>query len=328
MEEKLSVTWQFQVCRVTNQKIENSAHELLRLSEQLRREQNTKYASEFCLPWNLSTRIESKGRRETRGRTMYMKKRIGALLSFALLAGNVGAQGPAIAYPITNWSYQRHSSTATEGALQGQAAVLSSAGQTIYLDSLAAINYAEAFKRAIENSVAVTQAYYDRREIREEYMKKYGPKPFVGEARRKAVEYYQPKRLSASEFDMRTGRILWPHVLRQDQFAAIVTQIDDTFATRTPDNSGDGSPTHRTLLQLCNALNGILRENIAVVTADQYIHTKEFIRSVELEARTPVSVDLPANPNNANAQEQAAPAANQPAPDATAEDRRPSRIKV
>jgi hypothetical protein len=201
----------------------------------------------------------------------------------------VQAQGPAIAYPISNWSYIDHSSTAAEGALRGQAAVISSAGQAEYMDSLAAINYQEAYKRAIENSVAVTKAYYERRELHDEYMKKYGPKPFVGEARRKANEYYQPKRLSTQEFDAQTGKLNWPHILRQEQFAPIKNQIDSAFAIRNAENSGDGSLTYRQIHQLCNSLAGILRDNISRVTTDQYLDAKEFIRSVELEGRSRVT---------------------------------------
>ena len=113
------------------------------------------------------------------------------------IGGQSLAQGPAIAQPIANWSYTGHSSTFVEGALRGQSAVISSVGQTIYLDSIAAVNYAEAYKRAIENSVALTKSYYERRAFRDEYFQKYGPKAFVGEARKKFIEYYQPKRLSA-----------------------------------------------------------------------------------------------------------------------------------
>jgi len=261
--------------------------------------------------------------------------------SFVLMGMTTGeflkAQGPAIAAPVNNWSYLRHSSTLVEGALRGQAAVISSAGETVYYDSLASVNYAEAHKRAIENSVALTQAYYDRREIREEYNKKYGPKPFVGEARRKAIEYYQPKRLSAQEYDPKANRIAWPHILRQEQFEAIVSQIDETFSSRTPSNSGDGSSTHRTLLQLCNALNGILRENIANVTADQYITAREFIRSVELEGRMPASTELQTkaetqanSETQVNAEKEVEPA--KPAPkvdsDSTAKSKARSRLKV
>ncbi len=206
------------------------------------------------------------------------------------------AQGPAIAQPIANWSYTGHSSTLTEGALRGQATVVSAVGQAVYLDSLAAVNYAEAYKRAIENSVALTKSYYERREIRNEYMQKYGPRAFVGEARKKFIEYYQPKRLSAQEFNSQQGKLTWPHILRQQQFAPVKNKIDEVFATRDSTNSGDGSTTHREVYQLSNALTGLLGENIGNMTSDQYINGLEFIRSVELEARTALSADLKAVP--------------------------------
>ena len=212
-----------------------------------------------------------------------------------IVAERVEAQGPAIAQPTANWSYTGHSSTLVEGSLRGQAAVIGSVGQTVYMDSLAAVNYAEAYKRAIENSVAVTKAYYEKREIREEFMQKYGPRAFVGEARKKFIEYYQPKRLSAQEFDLEHGKLTWPHILRQQQFAPVKEQVDQVFGVRGPTNSGDGSTTHREVLQLCNALQGLLRENIGSMTADQYINGLEFVRSVELEARTSIA-DLKAAP--------------------------------
>jgi len=226
-------------------------------------------------------------------------------------SGNVDAQGPAIAQPVANWSYVGHSSTLVEGALRGEAAVIGSAGQAIYMDSLAAINYVEAYKRAIENSVALTRAYYERREIREEYLQKYSPRAFAGEVRKKYIEYYQPKRLSAQEFDLQQGKLNWPHILRQQQFAPVKDQIDQIFATRNSSNSGDGSTTHREVYQLCNALYGLLRENIGGMTADQYINGLEFVRSVEFEARTAMT-DLKAIPAPAveeKANEAPAPAA-------------------
>lgn len=219
--------------------------------------------------------------------------------SYGVVRAQGFAGGPAIAAPVANWSYLDHSSTADEGALRGQASVISAAGQTIYMSSLASINFEEAYKRAIENSVALTKAYYERREIREEFMKKYGPRPFVGEARRKAIEYYQPKRLSAQEFNAQKGQVAWPHILRQEQFTAIVKEIDAMFAKRDASNSGDGSLTQRQVAQLCHSLDAILKENIGRVTADQYISSKEFIRSVDLEAKTSLPSELPPVPAEA-----------------------------
>lgn len=221
---------------------------------------------------------------------------IASVVTVVACSGQVHSQGPAIAQPIVNWSYTNHSSTFTEGALRGQSAVIGSIGQTVYLDSLAAINYTEAYKRAIENSVALTKSYYERREIRDEYMQKYGPKAFVGEARKKFIEYYQPKRLSAQEFNSQQGKLSWPHILRQQQFAPVKERIDEAFAMRDSSNSGDGSTTHREIFPLCNALTGLLRENIGNMTSDQYINGLEFIRSVELESRTSVTEELKSVP--------------------------------
>ena len=221
---------------------------------------------------------------------------VAAAASGTWFGGHSLAQGPAIAQPIANWTYTNHSSTFTEGALRGQSAVISSVGQTIYMDSLAAINYAEAYKRGIENSVALTKAYYDRRAIRNEYFQKYAPKAFVGDARKKFIEYYQPKRLSAQEFDSQNGKLTWPHILRQQQFAPVKEQIDQVFLNRSVSDSGDGSESHREIYQLSNTMLGLLRENIGIMTADQYINGLEFLRSVELEAKTAMSSDRVAAP--------------------------------
>ena len=236
---------------------------------------------------NMKTLIESKIQR--------------IVLATGLVAGvammdQVRAQGPAIAQPVSTWSYTGHSSTLVEGALRGQSAVISSIGQTVYFDSLAAINYTEAYKRAIENSVAVTKSYYERRAIRDEYMLKYAPRAFVGEARKKFIEYYSPKRLSAQEFDLQHGKLTWPHILRQEQFAPVKDRIDQVFKTRDLSNTGDGSTTHREVYQLSNALTGLLRENIGNMTSDQYINALEFIRSVELEAKTAMPGEFKAVP--------------------------------
>ena len=227
-----------------------------------------------------------------------MQKRFFCLVGIGVIAMNTSAWaqggagpvvvGPVVAAPIQNWNYMNHSSTFTEGALRGQAAVVSAAGELVYFDSLAAVNYAEASRRWIDNSVAATRAIYERRAIREEYLEKYGPKPFVGEARKRALDAYLPKRLSAEDFDPKLGRISWPHVLRQSQYEPIVAKINQIFSTRKVDNSGDGSTTQMQIGHLSQSLRGLLRENISHYSAAQYLDSLEFIRSVDLESKSTV----------------------------------------
>lgn len=202
------------------------------------------------------------------------------------------AQGPAIAYPPSNWSYIDHSSSYAEGVLRGQASVLSAAGELAYMDSLASINYQEAQRRAIDNSVALTKAYFEKKEIKIEFDKKYGRKPLVGEARKKVIEHYMPKKLTAEEFNPANGQLVWPHILRQPEYGPIKLEIDTLFASRKFENSGDGSDTQRKISQLIRSMSALVRENIAVMSAEQYIDAQEFLRSVDAEAKSTVSPDL------------------------------------
>jgi hypothetical protein len=211
----------------------------------------------------------------------------------ALPTPNAGA---AVSAPIQNWTYLGHSSSIVEGSLRGQAALASSLGEATYMQSLAAVNYAEAQRRVIDNSLADAKSWYERQEMRREYLDKYGPKAFVGESRKLAIERSQPRRLSSQEFNSTLAKLTWPHILRQEQFTAITEQIDAVFLRRSPLDSGDGSPTHRELIVLCRNLHALIKDNKAKMTGDQYIQGLEFIRSVEFEGRMPTSIEAVAKP--------------------------------
>ena len=222
--------------------------------------------------------------------TPHIRSSIAALtltIGFAGLS-NAQSDGPAIAAPITNWEFVDHSSTFGEGMQRGYASVLRGAGELAYMDSLAAINYQEAFKKALENRVAYTKAAMDIKAMRAEYRERYAPRPFVGEARKRAIEYYLPKKLTATQFNSDTSEIVWPHILRQAEFAPLCNEINQVFKSRTFENSGDGSPTQLTIDKLTKSLAALLRENINSMSAEQYIYASEFIRSLNLEGKSVV----------------------------------------
>ena len=222
--------------------------------------------------------------------TPHIRSSITALTVAIGLSGLSHAQsdGPAIAAPITNWEFVDHSSTFGEGIQRGYASVLRGAGELAYMDSLAAINYQEAFKKALENRVAYTKAAMDIKAMRAEYRERYAPRPFVGEARKRAIEYYLPKKLTATQFNSDTSEIVWPHILRQSEFAPLCSEINEVFKSRTFENSGDGSPTQLTIDKLTKSLAALLRENINSMSAEQYIYASEFIRSLNLEGKSVV----------------------------------------
>ncbi|MFO1066316.1 MAG: hypothetical protein U0892_20865 [Pirellulales bacterium] len=223
-------------------------------------------------------------------------------------------QDPVALVPMNNWSYQHHSSTADEGYLRGAGALVQSAGQANYANSLAAVNFAEAYRRQIENSRLYVQVYLERREMVRAYLNKYGNHPPTKEQLERVAQAALPDRLSNEEYDPASGKLVWPHILRDESYAAFREKIDQLMAVRTPDNSGDGSPWQREMALLVDSLKRTLKQNIDTVTPQQYARAKWFLLSLDYEAKQipgkPVSVPVVAS------QPQPAAVAAQPAADA------------
>lgn len=235
---------------------------------------------------------------------------LAAVLLASIFCGVAHAQNGSIATaPIYNWSYQRHASTPTEGYLRGQASVLQAAGQTNYANSLAAVNFQEAYRRQLENSRLYVQTFFERRELANQYFEKYKPAPLTKEQWERISQASLPDRLSPQEYDPVTGKLVWPHILRTEQYAALRNRVNELMAARTPENSGDGSPTQKELSQLIDGLKLLLKENIDSVTPQQYAGAKWFLLSLDYEAELPVVASKPPAP----VEPAAAPATEKPA---------------
>lgn len=190
--------------------------------------------------------------------------------------------------PIQNWSYQRHSSTATEGYLRGAASVVQATGQKNYLDSIALVNFREAQRRAIENNKLYVQSYLDNKEAIRQYRKRYAAVPPTMEAWAAVVENSMPDRMTPEQYNPDTGRLTWPHILRTDEYAAMRDRIDILLLERTPENSGDGSPSQRELATLIDGMKYILRTNLNTVTSSQYVAARSFLESFDYEMKFPM----------------------------------------
>ena len=216
-------------------------------------------------------------------------KSIAVTLSALVLAPAIASAQNAVTVPINNWSYQRHSSTATEGYLRGSAAVIQAAGQKNYLDSVAAVNYQEALKRRIENSSRYVKTYFENKEINRQYREKYAPVPPSKERWARILESSLPDRLTAEQFNHTSGKLVWPHILRAEEYAAFRNRIDELVANRTPDNSGDGSPVQRELKELIDGLRVLLQSNSDDYSTSQFASATWFLRSLDYEAKLPLT---------------------------------------
>lgn len=199
------------------------------------------------------------------------------------------AQNNAVTTPINNWSYLRHSSTATEGYLRGQAAVVQAVGQTNYMNSVAAVNFQEASRRAIENKNLYVKKYFENKEINRQYREKYAPVPPTKEQWDRITQAALPDRLTAENYDPTTGALIWPHILRTEQYTAFRARIDELVSNRTPENSGDGSVSQRELAELIDGMQLLLKTNINTVSTSQYGAAKWFLMSLDYEAQLPMA---------------------------------------
>lgn len=220
---------------------------------------------------------------------MVITKQIGLTLALVITSTAAAvAQTAPVIVPINNWSYQRHASTAAEGYLRGRAAVVSAAGQKNYLDSVALVNAQEAVRRNIENRGLYVKTYFENKEINRAYREKYAPVPPTKEQWQRITNASLPDRLTAENFDPSTGALVWPHVLRSPAYAAFRDRIDELMASRTPDNSGDGSPAQREVAELVDGMVLLLKGNSDGLSTSQYGAAKSFLLSLDYEATFPL----------------------------------------
>lgn len=218
-----------------------------------------------------------------------MKIQTLSLLVVFAMAGTSFAQNVALA-PINNWSYYNHASTAEEGFLRGQAAAVQAVGQANYMNSLAAVNYAEATRVQIENRRLYVKTNLSNREDVQSYRERYARRPISKEQWQEYSKRALPDRLTTDQY--RNGKLVWPHILRMDEYAPLRNRIDVLVANRTIDDSGDGSPTQREIASLVDGMKILLRENIDTLSSSQYGNSKWFLICLDYEMKFPLtSVD-------------------------------------
>jgi hypothetical protein len=220
-----------------------------------------------------------------------MKIQSVSLLVVSVLAGTSFAQNAAMV-PIQNWTYYNHASTAAEGFLRGQAAAVEAVGQAQYLQSLAAVNYAEATRQQIENHRLYVKTNLANREDVHSYKERYARRPITKEQWQEFSKRALPDRLTADQYS--NGKLVWPHILRMDEYAPMRKRVDELVASRTVDNSGDGSPMQRELASVVDSMKILLRQNIDKLSSSQFAHSKWFLTCLDYEMKFPLTANEPA----------------------------------
>lgn len=196
-----------------------------------------------------------------------------------------GGYEPAIAYPSSNFTWLDHSSTADEGIMRGAAAFVEARGKGNYYNSLAAVNYQEAYRRAIENSVKQLEGYYVRKDLWHDHQEKYRRKPLDLEGYSRLAASRSPSRLTAEQYDAETGGLRWPFPLDADYFAEARNAVEKRLAERSADNAGVGSRHYEELRRDVEAMRTMLNTGRTILAPDQFVNADAFLDSILWEGR-------------------------------------------
>ena len=78
-----------------------------------------------------------------------------------------------------------------------------------------------------------------------------------------------------------------------DEYAPMRKRVDELVASRTVDNSGDGSPMQRELASVVDSMKILLRQNIDKLSSSQFAHSKWFLTCLDYEMKFPLTANEP-----------------------------------
>jgi hypothetical protein len=88
-----------------------------------------------------------------------------------------------------------------------------------------------------------------------------------------------PRRLNADELDPATGKIAWPSVLRENDYAPLRAELGSLFRARarTRQTQGIAAKIHEGTREMAS----IMQRNIRNVPASEYLAARKFIDSLD-----------------------------------------------
>jgi hypothetical protein len=213
-----------------------------------------------------------------------------AAVSSAQTVASPSLAYPSFGYGYGDYGYGYHASTFEEGVLRGRAALAQGLGQANYYHSLAAINYQDAYSRAIKNRQQAVDAYFyaqqaNRAARQAQQSPRLTPEQYVALARAEA-----PERLSEQEYNRSFGRLDWPAAFNAYEFNDERDELDRAFAARSPNDAGPASEFYASVRQLTSKLDAKLKTQIDVLDSAQYMAAKKFLLSLNYEAQQPLVV--------------------------------------
>jgi hypothetical protein len=204
------------------------------------------------------------------------------------------AYRPAVpaAYGYGSWGWPGYygGQSTVGAALNGLASVISAQGEYNLATSAGAVNWTEAQRNAIYNRQLAAKTYFEMLDAyHARLLARQGPPPTAEQIARLA-HYGVPRPLTPNEFDVVSGKIFWPSVLRQDRFASDRGDVDELLERW----ARYGALSYDEQTRLREAINGLyddLNGRMQDMPPQIWTESRRFLRSLVYAA---TKSDLPA----------------------------------
>jgi hypothetical protein len=214
------------------------------------------------------------------------------VMAVLALAGAAQAQGYATAGMLSGWDgygyAYGHASTLEEGWLRGLASLAAAQGEGDYYNSLASINYQQAYTQYAKNCELATETYFKIKQTNKAAREAMQPERLTYEQYVSLAKKAAPARLTQQEYNRTVGRLNWPDVLTGDEFADERAELDLAFESRSPGDAGANSAFYSQVRQLSISLQAKLKDKVQELDTAQYVAAKRFLMSLSYESLQPL----------------------------------------
>jgi len=197
------------------------------------------------------------------------------------------AELPGIGAQSTFGSGANSYATSSEGSTaEGMGAMVAGAGQ-YNLNTALGIRYLQdARGKAIQNYRDAMDARYAIKWAHDTYVaEKYAQEKMTPELLGRVIQAKLPDRLSAAEYNPRTGDLDWPAALMGPEFSADRRAIANAFAQRRGEDVGMTSVFYREVSLRTQRMHGTMLAQIDRMSSTDSVAARKFLKSLEFEAR-------------------------------------------
>jgi hypothetical protein len=213
------------------------------------------------------------------GKTRRIYGFAGLVILITCLSGSANAQ--VSISPVAIGGYGNYGGGTVDGNyFWGASQVIRAEGEYNALSAQAAVSYEEARTKYLENRNKWIQTYFASREANQAYKAQW-----LAQTRHSRETLAQvaasgvPRPLAVSEFDSATGKINWPGVLREKDYASQRAELGRLFEGRAQarDTQTGVARIHENTRQMAS----VLRSNIARIPANDYMAARKFLERLD-----------------------------------------------